>query len=396
MEKIKYFNQDVDVKDKRVILRSDFNVPLDGQKIRDTTRIDLCIPFIKSLMNKKAKLFLISHLGRPKKIDDKNFSLEPVFKYLKTKINNNIYFYSESIDEKTKDKTSFLKQGEIILFENIRLNKGEITDDEKFAKNLSTLGEIYINNAFSCSHRKQASVHKVAKYLKHSYGGPSLKKELNSIDMVLNNEQKPISCIIGGAKVSTKIGVITSLIKKIDTLIIVGAMANNFLKFKGFEIGKSLIEKDAHEIIKDIYKQSSINKCNIIIPSDFAVSDNLNGQAENKDQSNISENEIILDIGPETIKKINIIIDNSKTILWNGPAGYFENENFSKGTIAIAKKISLNTDKKLLLSIVGGGDTISAIKNYHLKPNFTHLSTAGGAFLEYLEGKNLPGIEVLK
>ncbi len=396
MENIRYFNQDIDVEDKRVIIRLDLNVPINNKKINDTTRIDLCIPFIKSLLKKKAKILIISHLGRPGNIQDKKYSLEPIFEYLKTQINNNIYFYSEIIDETTREKTSFIKQGEIVLFENIRFNDGEIANDEKFAKNLSTIGEIYINDAFSCSHRKQASVHKITKYLKNSFGGPSLIEELKSINMILNNQKKPVSCIIGGSKVSTKIGVITSLIKKIDNLIIVGAMANNFIKFKGFKIGKSLVETNSSKIIEDIYKQSSIHGCNIIIPFDFAVSDSLNGKAISRDSSNILENEIILDIGPQTINKINEAIDKSRTLLWNGPAGYFENENFSKGTTAIAKKISANTNKKFLISIVGGGDTVSAIKDIDLNLNFTHLSTAGGAFLEYLEGKNLPGIEVLK
>ena len=265
-----------------------------------------------------------------------------------------------------------------------------------FAKKLSLIGDIYINDAFSCSHRKQSSIHKITKYIKNSYAGPMLEKEIFAINMVLNNKRNPITCIIGGSKISTKIGVIISLIHKVDNLIIVGAMANNFLKFKGNKVGKSLIEANSEKIIQDIYDKAVKNNCEIITPSDFAVSKTTDGEAEFKDLGEVMENEMILDIGPQTIKKIGKIIDASKTVLWNGPAGLFENQNFSKGTISIAKKISNNTKQTSLISIVGGGDTISAIKNNTLDLNFTHLSTAGGAFLEYIEGKNLPGIEVLK
>ena len=396
MSNIKSFNHNINVKNKRVIIRADFNVPIVNNLIQDTTRIDLCIPLIKELLDKKAKLFLLSHFGRPKSTRDKSLTLKPVYDYIKEKIGNNVYFFSEEIDNDSKIKTSFLKQGEMILFENLRFNDGEIKNDEQFAKKLSKLGEIYINDAFSCSHRKQASVHKITKYVKNSFGGPNLVKELRAINLILNNKSKPVTCIIGGSKVSTKIGVISSLIKKVDNIIIVGAMANNFMKFKGQEIGKSIVEDGAEKIIRDIYKLSSSNDCNIIIPTDFVVSEDFNGKGVEKNFKNISKNEIILDIGPKTIKNVKNIIDNSKTVMWTGPAGYFENKNFSNGTILIARKISNNTSENSLISIVGGGDTVSAIKNYTNTLNFTHLSTAGGAFLEYLEGKNLPGIEVLK
>ena len=221
-------------------------------------------------------------------------------------------------------------------------------------------------------------------------------KEIHSIDMVLNNKKSPTTCIIGGSKISTKLGVINSLINKVDNLIIVGAMANNFIKFKGNKIGKSLVEHGSEKIIKKIYNNLDRGNCKIVTPFDFVVSSSTDGEATLKDLNEVSENEIILDIGPKTIERISNIIDISKTVLWNGPAGYFENKNFSNGTISLAKKISNITSKNSLISIVGGGDTISCIKNYKLNVNFSHLSTAGGAFLEYIEGKNLPGIEVLK
>ncbi len=396
MEKIKSFSDEVNIENKRVILRSDFNVPIINELIQDKTRINQSIPFIENLIKKKAKVLLISHLGRPKNESDLTLSLKPVFNYLQEKIKSKIYFCSEKITDKTKEEISFLNAGEIILFENIRFNKGELKNDDNFAKVLSSMGEIYINDAFSCSHRKQTSVHKITKYIKKSYAGPLLMKEMLTIDMALNNKKKPITCIIGGSKISTKIGVITSLVKKVDNLVIVGAMANNFLKFRGNKVGKSIIESGSEKIIEGIYENAKENNCDIIIPEDFAVSEITEGNANLRDINNLKENEIILDIGPQTIERIKKIIDISKTVLWNGPAGYFENKNFSNGTISIAKKISNNTNKKSLISIIGGGDTISAIKNNVSGLNFTHLSTAGGAFLEYIEGKNLPGIEVLK
>ena len=396
MEKIRIFSESLDIKDKRVILRADFNVPVLKESIQDKTRIDLSIPFIENLLKREAKVILISHLGRPKNENDKNLSLKPVFKYLQKKIDNKIYFYSTRIENDTQEKISFLNSSEIIFFENIRFNEGELKNDDDFAKNLSTIGDVYINDAFSCSHRMQASIHKIAKFVKNSYAGPLLMKEILAIDMVLNNKKNPTTCIIGGSKISTKLGVIISLTKKVDYLIVVGAMANNFLKFKRNNIGKSLIEENSDKMIEEIYNKAKKNNCEIITPLDFAVSETMNGNAKYKDLDKIIDNEIILDIGPKTIEKIHKIIDISKTVLWNGPAGYFENENFSRGTISIAEKISNNTKSDSLISIVGGGDTISAVKNNAKNINFTHLSTAGGAFLEYIEGKNLPGVEVLK
>ena len=396
MEKIRSFSDKIDVKNKRIILRLDLNVPIKNEIIQDNTRINLSIPLIENLLKREAKVLLISHLGRPKDFKDQNLSLKPVYKYLKEKINNNMYFYSDKITDLTKDKVSFLKNGEIIFFENIRLNDGEIKNDDNFAKNLSSLGDVYINDAFSCAHRKQTSIHKITEHISNSYAGPLFMKEIHSIDMVLNSKKKPTTCIIGGSKISTKLRVISTLMKKVDHLIIVGAMANNFIKFKGNKIGKSLIESDSEKIIGEIYDIADKNNCEIIIPLDYAVSESTDGEANFKDYQDVQENDIILDIGQQTIKKISKVIDSSKTVLWNGPAGYFENKNFSKGTISIAKKISENTKTNSLISIVGGGDTVSAIKNNGIEVNFTHLSTAGGAFLEYIEGKNLPGIEVLK
>ena len=323
-------------------------------------------------------------------------SLKPVFNYLKKKLVSNIFFYSDEISNNTKDKLAFLKEGEVVLVENIRFYQNELQDDASFAKNLASLGEIFINDAFACCHRKQASIHNIVNYIDKKFGGPLLHKEVVSINKVLDNSKNPVTCIIGGSKISTKINVLINLIKKVDNIIIVGAMANNFIKYNGINTGKSLIENNFKKAIEEIYTTSKNNNCKIVIPEDCVISKDFDGLGTNKNLSSIKDDEIILDIGLETVKKINDVLDKSNTVLWNGPAGYFENKSFLNGTLSIASKISENTKNKSLISIVGGGDTISAINKSKKKYNFTHLSTAGGAFLEFLEGKDLPGLNVLK
>ena len=396
MDKINFFPDNLDVQNKKIILRLDLNVPLKNKIIIDDTRIAFCLPFIKKLIEKKAKIIIISHLGRPKGIKDPSLSLIPIYKYLKKALQTNIYFFMGDFDNEIKDKFSHLKAGEVILIENIRYFKEETDNDENFSKKLASLGDIYINDAFSCSHRKQASVHNITKYINKSYAGPLLKKEVDAINLIIKNKKEPVTCIIGGSKISTKINVITNLIGKINNLIIVGAMANNFFIYKNFKVGKSLIENNTKEIIKKIYDKALKNSCEIIIPEDCVVGTSFEGVGKNKDLGQIEENEIILDIGSNTTNKIKQIIEQSNTVLWNGPAGYFENENFLNGTMSIAETISKNTQEKSLISVLGGGDTLAAINKSKNKLFFSHLSTAGGAFLEYLEGKDLPGLSVLK
>ena len=396
MKSIKFFNDQVVVNNKLVILRLDLNVPIKDKKIQDFTRIDLCLPLIKKLSKKKAKTIIISHLGRPQGKIDLKLSLKPVFNYLKKKLVSNIFFHSDEISNNTKDKLAFLKEGEVVLVENIRFYQNELQDDASFAKNLASLGEIFINDAFACCHRKQASIHNIVNYIDKKFGGPLLHKEVVSINKVLDNSKNPVTCIIGGSKISTKINVLINLIKKVDNIIIVGAMANNFIKYNGINTGKSLVENNFKKAIEEIYTTSKNNNCKIVIPEDCVISKDFDGLGTNKNLSSIKDDEIILDIGLKTVKKINDVLDKSNTVLWNGPAGYFENKSFLNGTLSIASKISENTKNKSLISIVGGGDTISAINKSKKKYNFTHLSTAGGAFLEFLEGKDLPGLNVLK
>ena len=396
MDKINFFPNDLDVQNKKIILRLDLNVPVKEKVIKDYTRIDLCLPFIKQLVQKKAKIIIISHLGRPRENKDPALSLIPIYKYLKKTLKTNVYFFMGKFDDEVKDKFSHLKGGETILIENIRYFKEETENDDNFSKKLGSLGEIYINDAFSCSHRKQASVHKITKYINKSYAGPLFKKEIDAINLVIKNKKEPVTCIIGGSKISTKINVIISLIEKINNLIIVGAMANNFLEYKNFKVGKSLVENNTKEVIERIYKKAIENNCEIMIPDDCMVGTSFEGKGKKKDLDKIQDNEIILDIGPNTINSIKKKIEQSKTVLWNGPAGYFENENFANGTRSIAKIISKNTMEGSLISVLGGGDTLAAINKIKDELSFSHLSTAGGAFLEYLEGKDLPGLSVLK
>ena len=396
MSEINFFNDNLEIRDKKIILRLDFNVPIQNKSIKDDTRITLCLPFINKLIEKKAKIIIISHLGRPNGINIPDLSLMPIYKYLKASLKTNVYFFRGSFDNQTNEKFSYLKGGEIILIENIRFFKEETENDQNFSKKLGSLGDIYINDAFSCSHRKQASVHNITKFIKRSYAGPLFKKEITAINLVIENQKEPVTCIIGGSKISTKINVITSLIKRVNNIVIVGAMANNFFIYKNFKVGKSLIEENTKEIIKDIYLKAEINNCEILIPEDCMVGTNFNGKGKNKNLDQVQDNEIILDIGINTIEKIKKKINESNTVLWNGPAGYFENKNFAKGTISIAEKISKNTKERALVSVLGGGDTLAAINKSKNKLSFSHLSTAGGAFLEFLEGKDLPGISVLK
>ena len=263
MSKIKYFSDSLNIQGKTIILRLDLNVPLSGKKIQDYTRITLALPFLKDLIKKKSKIIIISHLGRPKGKKNKDLSLVPIYKFLKEQLETNIYFFMGDIDNETKSKCSYLKEGEIILLDNIRFFKGESENDDNFAKKLAALGDIYINDAFSCSHREQASIHKITKHIKESYAGPLIKKEVEAINLVIKNKKEPVTCIIGGSKISTKINVISNLIKSVNNIVIVGAMANNFLAYKGIKVGRSLVEKNSEKIIDEIYNAAKKNNCNI-------------------------------------------------------------------------------------------------------------------------------------
>ena len=382
------------LKSKKILLRLDLNVPLENGKIGDTTRIDKILPTLNFLIQQKTQIIILSHVGRPKGKAVKELSLKPISEDLKKKLNTSIRLITENIYE-IKNKDFFEKfEEEIFILENIRFYAEEEKNDLEFAKHLARFGDIYVNDAFSCSHRAHASIQQISKYLP-SFSGIQLDLEVTALNKITTEITKPITCIIGGSKISTKIDIIKNLIPKFDNIIIVGGMANNFIEYFGNNIGKSIKEKNCNEVVEKILSLSKEKECKIIYPDDVLVAKDLNGFPKNKELNQVLPDEMILDIGPKTIDKIINIIDNSKTILWNGPAGYFENPNFANGSIKIAKKIIENNKSNKIFSVVGGGDTVSLLSNLKIVNNFNFVSTAGGAFLEYLEGKKLPGITAL-
>ena len=379
---------------KITLLRLDLNVPIKDNFITDETRIDKIIPVINFLINKKSKIVILSHVGRPNGQRVNSLSLKPISENLEKKINKKIKLITMNIYKVRKEDLFKSNEEEIVILENIRFYKEEETNNENFAKHISSFADLYVNDAFSCSHRQHASVCNITKYLP-SYAGLQFETEINALKKVTSNINKPISCIIGGSKISTKIGLIKNLINKFDNLIFVGGMANNILNFKGHSIGKSLIENNCMEIIKELFEIADKYSCSIHYPEDVCVGNDLNSFSKTKKLDEVSDDEMILDIGPKTIEKISKIISISKTVFWNGPAGYFENQNFLNGSSKIAKAIAKHTKDSSLYSVVGGGDTIAVINKTNNMENFNFVSTAGGAFLEYLEGKKLPGIKAL-
>ena len=379
---------------KRVLLRLDLNVPLKNGIICDHTRIDKILPVIEFLLKKKSKIIVISHIGRPKGKIKKELSLKPICKNLEKKINKKIKLIDKDIFKLKKNDLFKNLDDQIIFLENIRFYEEEEKNDLDFSKHLASLADLFVNDAFSCSHRAHASIDKITKFLP-SYAGLQLNSELNALAKITSEIKKPVTCIIGGSKISTKINVIKNLIPKFDNIVIVGGMANNILKYKGYNIGQSIQEKDCDEIIEEIFSLSKKENCKIIYPEDVNVAKDFNGSGIIKDLKDISDDEIILDIGIKSIKKIISIIEKSNTILWNGPAGYFENQNFAKGSFEIFKKINEKNKANTIFSVAGGGDTVAFLNGLNIVNNFNFVSTAGGAFLEYLEGKKLPGIKAL-
>ena len=368
-----------DLKGKKVLLRLDLNVPLDRGVIKDETRVNKILPILNFLLNKKAKIIIISHVGRPRGKINPKLSMEPIRKNLEKKIKQKINLITEDIRNiKTEDLFKNSNQNVLIL-ENIRFYPEEENNNLDFARRLATLGDIYVNDAFSCSHRAHASVVNIANFLP-SYAGIQLNSEVKALQKVTSEIKKPITCIIGGSKISTKIGIIENLIPKFDNIIIVGGMANNILNFKKFSIGKSIHEKNCDEIITKIFDLSKKNSCSIIYPEDVIIGKELQGKPIIKELTDINKDEMILDIGPKTIMKINSLINTSKTILWNGPAGYFENPNFARGSYEIAKSIVKNFKSNSVYSVAGGGDTIAVINKINAINDFNFVSTAGGAF----------------
>ena len=379
---------------KIVLLRLDLNVPLKDGAIIDETRIDKILPIIDFLIKKKSKIIIISHVGRPEGKINKIFSLYPICQNLEKKLKLKIRLIKDDIFKLKKENLFKNTDDQIVFLENVRFYKEEENNDISFARHLAGLGDLYVNDAFSCSHRAHASIDKITGFIP-SFAGLQMETEINALKKITSEIKKPITCIIGGSKISTKIGIIKNLIPKFDNIIIVGGMANNIISYNGNNIGKSIKEENCQIVIEEIFETSKNHSCSIIFPEDVLIGKNMNDKSQVKELNEIKDDDLILDIGPKTIKKIKDIIELSSTILWNGPAGYFENPNFANGSHEIAKMIIKKNKNKSIYSVVGGGDTIAFINQIKALKNFDFVSTAGGAFLEYLEGKELPGIKSL-
>ncbi|MDB3959316.1 phosphoglycerate kinase [Candidatus Pelagibacter sp.] len=391
---MKSISEELNLNNQKILLRLDLNVPLIDGKIADATRINKILPTLKFLISQNTKIIIISHVGRPKGKVVNELSLRPICDDLEIKLSQNIKLISKDIKEITSKDLFNNDHEKIVVLENIRFYPEEEKNNQQFAKHLASLAHIYVNDAFSCSHRAHASIDEITNFLP-CYSGLQLDLEVDALKKITSEIKKPITCIIGGSKVSTKINIIKNLIPKFDNIIIVGGMANNIIKYMGNNIGKSLQEENSDPIIKEIFSLSKTQSCKITYPQDVIVGKNLNDSPLIKELNEISKDDMILDIGPKTISMINNIIDKSNTILWNGPAGYFENPSFAKGSIKIAMKIIDKNKSNKIYSVAGGGDTVSLLNSLDAVKDFNFVSTAGGAFLEYLEGKQLPGIKAL-
>ena len=389
---MKYITDQENLSEKIILLRLDLNVPLKDGVISDHTRIDKILPIINFLLKKRSKVLIISHVGRPKGKINETLSLKVICENLEKKINKKIILIKENVFKLKKEDLFKNSQDHIVFLENIRFYKEEEENDLRFSKHLADLADIFVNDAFSCSHRAHASLSKITQFLP-SFAGLQLQSEIQALKKVTSEIEKPITCIIGGSKISSKINIIRNLIPKFNNIIVVGGMANNFLNYQGNPIGRSIKEDGCKSIIDDIYKNAKNHGCSIISPEDVLVGKELEGKAKTKELKEVSNDDLILDIGPKTISKIKKIIVKSKTILWNGPAGYFENPSFANGSFEIAEEIIKKN--KMIYSVVGGGDTVAVLNQINAIDKFNFVSTAGGAFLEYLEGKELPGIKAL-
>ena len=386
----------VEVKGKRVLVRADLNVPVENGVVTDATRIDRVAPSITELADKGAKVILLSHFGRPKGRDAKN-SLKLVVAELAHVIKRPVKFADDCIGETAEQAVAELRPGNILCLENTRFYPGEENNDPEFAKALAKLGDIYVNDAFSVSHRAHASTEGIA-HLLPAYAGRTLQTELDALVKALEHPDRPLTAIVGGAKVSTKLDLLGNLLRKVDVLIIGGAMANTFLLAQGKKVGKSLFEKDLVEIAKKILDEARANKRQIVLPVDAVVAEKYEAHAPSRvvDVDHVGDNDMILDIGPRSIEYAISELARSKTLVWNGPFGTFEIEPFDNGTDEVAEAAAEFTQAGKLVSVAGGGDTVAALNAAGVAGRLTYVSTAGGAFLEWLEGKALPGVEILR
>ncbi|KAM0950800.1 putative phosphoglycerate kinase [Dioscorea sansibarensis] len=385
-----------DLKSKRVFVRVDLNVPLDENlNITDDTRVRAAVPTIKYLMEHGARVILSSHLGRPKGVTPK-YSLKPLVPRLSELLGVNVEMANDCIGEEVEKMVAALPDGGVLLLENVRFHKEEEKNDPEFSKKLASLADLYVNDAFGSAHRAHASTEGVAKFLKPAVAGFLMQKELDYLVGAVANPKKPFAAIVGGSKVSTKIGVIESLLEKVDILILGGGMIFTFYKAQGYSVGSSLVEEDKLDLATALIEKAKTKGVSLLLPSDVVAADKFAADANSKvvPASGIPDGWMGLDVGPDSIKTFCETLDTTKTIIWNGPMGVFEFEKFASGTEAIAKKLAELTGKGVT-TIIGGGDSVAAVEKAGLADKMSHISTGGGASLELLEGKSLPGVLAL-
>jgi phosphoglycerate kinase len=395
--------KDIELTNKRLFIRVDFNVPLteDGKEITDDTRIRATLPTIEYALRHKAKVILASHLGRPKGKPNPKYSLRPVVDRLRQLIDKdvcpaeNVGFSPDCVGDVASEMAHKLESGQVLLLENLRFHAEEEANDPAFSKALASLAEVYVNDAFGSAHRAHASTEGITHYLKPSVAGLLMEKEITYLGKALESPEKPFVAIIGGSKISGKIDVIQNLLDKVDTLVIVGGMAYTFYRALGVSTGKSLVEEDKIELAKETLAKARAKGVSLMLPQDNVLADNFANDAKTQDwdsSKHFPADWQGLDIGPKSVAAIEQVVAKAKTIVWNGPAGVFEFPRFAVGTNAIAKAVAAN---KAAISIIGGGDSVSAINQAGVADQITHISTGGGASLEFLEGKKLPGVEAL-
>ncbi len=386
--------KDIDLKGKKVFVRCDFNVPLDENgNITDNRRIVAALPTIKYLLDQNCKIILASHLGRPKGEVNPKFSLRPVANELSKLLGKEVKLAEDVVGPSAKELTSNVKEGEIVLLENVRFDAREEKNDESLSKEFASMAEVFVNDAFGTAHRAHSSTAGIAEFLP-AVSGFLIEKELEFLGSALENPQRPFVAILGGAKVSDKLGVIESLLEKVDTLIIGGGMAYTFFKSMGYSVGKSICELDKLDLAKELMEKAKQKNVKLVLPIDNVIAKEITPDAENKviDSDNIPDEWEGLDIGPKTVELFKEELKDAKTIIWNGPVGFSEYEIFANGTRSIAQALA---EKEDAVTIIGGGDSAAAIEKMGLSDKMTHISTGGGASLEFLEGKKLPGIECL-
>ena len=387
---------DLDLRDKRVLVRADLNVPVKDGKVSDATRLERLVPGLAELAQRGARVIVISHFGRPRDGRDPRLSLAPVASKLGELLGRAVAFAADCVGEPAEQTVAALPPGGIAVLENLRFHKGEEQNDLAFARRLAALGDVYVNDAFSAAHRAHASTAALAGLLP-SYAGPLLLEEINALNSVLENPKRPTAAVIGGAKISSKIPVLKNLAAKVDALIVGGGMANTFLLAQGCKIGRSLAEPDLKETALEIIRAAEARRCQVLLPDDVVVAERLAADASARTVPVLATpaDQMILDVGPKTVARYTAVIEGAKTLLWNGPLGAFEVEPFAQGTIALARAVARLTKAGQLLSVAGGGDTVAALNVAGVSQDFSYVSTAGGAFLEWLEGRELPGIVAL-